>query len=51
MTTYIWVSFRIVDGVEERFASWDEAEVREWAGGDGNYWFAAFPMSGKLRVV
>lgn len=52
MTTYIWCAQRMIDGVEERFASWDRLEVVEWAGqGTGNYWFASFPMSGKLRVA
>lgn len=52
MTTYIWVAWRVVDGEEERFASWDRQEVQAWATeGVGNYWFASFPMSGKLRTA
>lgn len=49
--TYIWVAQRVIDGKEERMASWDREEVMSWAHeGVGNYWFASFPMGGKLSV-
>lgn len=51
MTTYIWVALRIVAGTEERFASWDEDEVRSWAEESFTHHVDSFPMSGKLRVA